>query len=574
MDFKHSITIILISLCFIFASPLNSNGSSNNAGLSKADSYAYFMRGIIEWNRWHPVDAYNSFKNALRANPNSPTILKMLARLSKGMGNTQEAIEYANKAFKLSNDSEFKLFIARVYLEEQKPEKAIQILEQLLKENPDDTNTLILLGTIYAQNRDIKKAEKLLHKAAELDKEKAFFAYYTLGDLFLNNGEYDRAEKYFKKAIELNPDFLAAYLGLALTYEQNGKIDLAIETNKKILEKEPTHSKALQNYLFLLLLSGKIEKVIEELEKYSTIKHPAPELAIHLMMGLPEERQNDDLALKFMQKLHKRYPNSDEIKFYLAQLYEERGEIDQAINLFKTIPPSSKLGPLAAARIAFILKKQGKIKEAIHYLQKAWDEDPNNKTLGLSLASFYSQLGQHQKEIQVLKSLLKKFPNDSEVLFNYVMALDKQGEQQKAIEYAKRILSIDPDNPYALNYLGYTYAEKGIKLDEAQKMIEKALEKMPQDGFILDSLGWVFYKKGLFDEAISTLKTALELSPNDPTITEHLADAYKASGKLHKAMLYYKKALKLLSETSSKQRKRIKKKLIETQKKLQDMMDY
>lgn len=109
----------------------------------------------------------------------------------------------------------------------------------------------------------------------------------------------------------------------------------------------------------------------------------------------------------------------------------------------------------------------------------------------------------------------------------------------------QKILSIDPDHADALNYIGYTYAEMGIRLDEALKLIEKALKIKPNSGYIVDSLGWIFFKKGQYDRALELIKKALSLTPDDPTIIEHLGDVFIKKRRYKKALELYLRAIEL-----------------------------
>lgn len=116
----------------------------------------------------------------------------------------------------------------------------------------------------------------------------------------------------------------------------------------------------------------------------------------------------------------------------------------------------------------------------------------------------------------------------------------------------KDILELNPDHADALNFIGYTYADKGINLDEAETYIKMALSLAPNTGYIIDSLGWVYYRKGMLDEAITNLELAAELSPEDAAVWDHLGDVYLDSGDLPRALRSYEKALKLLDENDDK----------------------
>jgi tetratricopeptide (TPR) repeat protein len=112
----------------------------------------------------------------------------------------------------------------------------------------------------------------------------------------------------------------------------------------------------------------------------------------------------------------------------------------------------------------------------------------------------------------------------------------------------KAVIDADPTHAQALNYLGYTYAELGTNLDEAESLIKRAIEQEPDDGYIIDSLGWVYYKKGFYKKAIEFLEDATRLVPDDPTILEHLGDAYMKVDNLKKGLEYYNKALEKKEE--------------------------
>src|ERR1700752_157959 len=113
----------------------------------------------------------------------------------------------------------------------------------------------------------------------------------------------------------------------------------------------------------------------------------------------------------------------------------------------------------------------------------------------------------------------------------------------------KRAIALNPHNAAALNYLGYTYAEMGEHLDEAEQLIRRALAIEPDDGFFVDSLGWVYYQRGDYEKAVEQLERAIDLAGEDPTVTEHLGDAYEKSGKTLDAIRVYQEALGKAKET-------------------------
>ena len=142
-------------------------------------------------------------------------------------------------------------------------------------------------------------------------------------------------------------------------------------------------------------------------------------------------------------------------------------------------------------------------------------------------------------------------------MFQLGVLLDKSGDRLSCLDQMRRILDIDPNHADSLNYIGYTYAEQGIKLDEAMDLIKRALKINPDSGYIIDSLGWVYFQKGQYDEAILHLKKSAELTPDDPTINEHLGDAYFKKNEYEKALKYFNRALSLEHPNAEKLKQKI-----------------
>jgi Flp pilus assembly protein TadD len=130
----------------------------------------------------------------------------------------------------------------------------------------------------------------------------------------------------------------------------------------------------------------------------------------------------------------------------------------------------------------------------------------------------------------------------------------------------KKAIELNPKNAAALNYLGYTWAEMGVRLDEAESLIQEALKIEPNDGFYIDSLGWVYFQKGDYKQAVDLLERAVEITVDDPTIIEHLADAYEKAGRADRAIARYREALKKTKE--DEQVKRIREKIQRLERKI------
>jgi tetratricopeptide (TPR) repeat protein len=182
-----------------------------------------------------------------------------------------------------------------------------------------------------------------------------------------------------------------------------------------------------------------------------------------------------------------------------------------------------------------------------------------SRPLDLYAASLRAKGGDVVGAIAFLEEMLEESPEDAEVLYNIGVIHGEAKNVEEAIRYMRIVLGLNPDHASALNYVGYTFAERGENLDEAEAMIARALELRPEDGYITDSLGWVYYMRAQpllaegnvvearpwLDRAIDELERAAELTGGDPVISEHLGDVYLALGDKERALDYYEEAVGL-----------------------------
>ena len=134
-------------------------------------------------------------------------------------------------------------------------------------------------------------------------------------------------------------------------------------------------------------------------------------------------------------------------------------------------------------------------------------------------------------------------PENPRIYFRLGVVYDKWGKKEDSIAAMQQVVKLEPENANALNYLGYTYAEMGINLDEAEKLIRKALEFKPGDGYITDSLAWIYYKRGRYEKARQLLESAITVVPDDPIIREHLGAVYEKLGMTEQAIDSYRKSI-------------------------------
>jgi Flp pilus assembly protein TadD len=187
--------------------------------------------------------------------------------------------------------------------------------------------------------------------------------------------------------------------------------------------------------------------------------------------------------------------------------------------------------------------------------------------LRAALAESQLHAGRTGDAIATLRRALQALPRDEELLYALGAAYERAGQGDVAIAQMRALLAMNPDHAEALNFLGYAYAEQGVRLDEAEQLVRRALEIKPRSGHVLDSLGWVLFRRGELRRAVETLERAESLAGPDAVILEHLGDAYRASSRIGDAAQAYRRALACVADElppdQGKRRSSIERKLRE-----------
>ncbi|MBI2645736.1 MAG: tetratricopeptide repeat protein, partial [Deltaproteobacteria bacterium] len=158
-------------------------------------------------------------------------------------------------------------------------------------------------------------------------------------------------------------------------------------------------------------------------------------------------------------------------------------------------------------------------------------------------ASIFEKQEKVDKAIEIIRQALTQFPKEERLIYYLGALYDKQGDTERALSVMQDILKANPKNPDALNYVGYTYVTQKQKLDEAEALIKKALALKPGEGYVEDSLGWLYYVQGKYKKAKDILEKAVQMRSDEAVILDHLADTYLKLGETEKAYLTYQKAM-------------------------------
>ncbi|TPM32767.1 tetratricopeptide repeat protein [Mesorhizobium sp. B2-3-5] len=239
-------------------------------------------------------------------------------------------------------------------------------------------------------------------------------------------------------------------------------------------------------------------------------------------------------------------PDSDAALVQLAAVAEQLKDGEGAIALYRRIPDSSPLKELSDLQLGLNLADLGRHDEAITHLKAFVDAHPTDMRAYLALGGVYSSKDDfrsaanlYDKAVEVLKTPTAANWN---IFYQRGIAYERLKEWPKAEPNFRKALELQPDQPQVLNYLGYSWVDMNTNLKEGLAMIQKAVDLRPSDGYIVDSLGWAYFRLGRFDDAVREMERAVSLKPEDPVLNDHLGDAYWRVGRRLEATFQWNQA--------------------------------
>jgi tetratricopeptide (TPR) repeat protein len=228
-------------------------------------------------------------------------------------------------------------------------------------------------------------------------------------------------------------------------------------------------------------------------------------------------------------------PDSDVVLIQLAGIAEQLKDGERAIGFYRRVPDKSPLKEVAELQLGLNLADLGRQDEAISHLKALVDAHPDDVRGYLALGGVYSSKENYRAAADLYDKAVKRIKtptkDDWNIFYQRGIAYERLKEWPMAEPDFRTALQLNPNQPQVMNYLGYSWVDRGMNLKEALAMIQKAADLRPSDGYIVDSLGWAYYKLGRYDDAVRELERAVSLKPEDPVLNDHLGDAYWRVGR-------------------------------------------
>jgi tetratricopeptide (TPR) repeat protein len=437
-----------------------------------------------------------------------------------------------------------------------------------LKTVPDvERFSRLMLGVEALRKKDYTGAENWLQLSLQSDLDKLITGVMT-GWAKAGGGDAKGALGYLAK-LE-GPDWYSLFVGFhrALVADQAGLDKEAAEIYRASLDNAAagaaapeTWLRSAESYARFLARTGRKKDALDVLDRIDTFAAGRVQTAalradieagkpiarlvdgpqegaseVLLDLGTAMNRNGGEVFVRlYLQLARALNPDGDAVLLQLAALAEQQNDGEQAIELYARIPASSPMKRVADMQRGLNLADLGRREEAIGQLSKLLEAQPDDMRAYLALGGVYASkedfrnaAGVYDRAVERLKKPTKA---DWNIYYQRGIAYERLKEWPKAEPNFRTALVLFPDQPQVMNYLGYSWVDMNTNLDQAMDLIRKAVDLRPGDGYIVDSLGWAYFKLGKFNDAVRELERAVSLKPDDPVLNDHLGDAYWRAGR-------------------------------------------
>ncbi|WP_279483744.1 tetratricopeptide repeat protein [Aureimonas sp. SK2] len=529
-------------------------------------SGAYLAAKLARENR-QPGIAADYYDEALKLDPTSDVLQQeaMFAYLADGR--FQDGVDLAAKL--VDNETVGKVAQIAVALDALHDGRFDAAIESLKLRDTSDLDSLLVAHLSAWGDVGAGRSKEAIRRIDDLRGATWFAAFnqYQTGLIAGFTGDLDRARSSLgalisdQSSAQTSVDaYLAGAEALARLEARAGRKREALDAVAKGLELAPAYEPLTQ-------LETAINEGKEIAPPIADAQGGAAE-TLYILGQAINRGDGQDVALLYFQfaKAVAKVP-SDKLLTALAGVADRSKQIDLAISYYKQIPEGSPFRRTAELQMGLDLWQADRKDEAKVHLREAVKSYPEDLQAHLALADVLAADKDYAEAVTMLDKALTLAPEDAPNLWNIYyqrgIAYERQKQWDKAEPDFRKALELQPDQPQVLNYLGYSWVDMNRNLDEGLEMIRTAVDLRPNDGYIIDSLGWAYYRLGRFDEAVEQLERAVLIMPADPTLNDHLGDAYWRVGREREARFQWNRALVGDPAPEAAEVEKIKRKLAE-----------
>ncbi|MCG8587867.1 MAG: tetratricopeptide repeat protein [Proteobacteria bacterium] len=500
-----------------------------------------------------------AYRRALEQDPDSAYLHLRLAELATRLEDLTVALDYARRAVELEpEDDEARIFLGRLYRIQRDVAGAEAALTR------DDGNgaaprsrlAALLLFQIYLESGRVEDALGTALALAR-DDPRDLQATLALATAYEHQGRPVDAERALREGLAHHPDQVGLFDRLARSHRRRGDRKGEIDVYRQVLERHPEHYGTLMALGEAQFAAGDLPSATATFDRVVEL-YPGDVEALRRSASLLYAADRREEAAERLAEAVRRFPKRPELAYSLGRIFRALDRHDEAIEAFDRIPKGHRIYGEARLQVADILEGRGDFAGALREVTRAKVARPA-RALDFHAAVLQARAGDFEGAVAALEELRAQDPEDDEVLYQIGVLFGEAQRYEEAIEFMRLALEVNPENPHAMNFIGYTFAERGQNLEEAEDLIRKALVLRPDDGYITDSLGWVHYMQArelaaagdhgrareLYERARVKLAEAAELTGGDPVVSEHLGDVHLALDDKVRALAFYEEAVSL-----------------------------
>lgn len=415
---------------------------------------------------------------------------------------------------------------------------APQLARLLERDKANLPANLMHLNRMLAKQADKKAVQRLVDRVAASypDLPEAHFA---MGQAAANALDPQRAEAEFTQALKLRPDWEAAALARAAVLASSSA-QAAVDSLKSFLADNPKARDARLTLARVFIFERRYDDARAQYDLLLKAYPDDPDVVYPLAVLAVQQGDAKTARTQLEKLLKSDFQDKSAVHFFLGQLDEDEKKLDAALAHYRLVTGGDQY-VAARARAARILQGQGKHDEARELLRTTATGGPERIQLIIAEAQLLRDAGRSDEAWALLDGALARHPDNPDLLYETALAAERRGDPELMEKHLRRLLVLKPDHAHALNALGYSFADRNVRLAEAQELIARAIVLAPNDPFIMDSLGWVLFRQGKQQEALAVLEKAYGLRA-DPEIAAHLGEVLWTVGRRDDAARLLKEA--------------------------------
>ncbi len=531
-------------------------GAASSPAFSNQEALRRYLQGRLLEERGEIEGALAEYYRAVLVDKHSAGLMRRISQLSARQGENARSLEFAERSLEIEpGESEGLWLRGTALFNLGRGPEALPVLEQAVRGDSDRVLYLTTLARVAEQMNRLDLVERAYARAVELDEEDAE-SWFQLAAAEARRGRFAEADRALTRSAELNPIRPGLFFLRGWVSEGLGRHQDAADLYRRHLAIHADDAVTRRRLLGLLAGDQKWSEAYTE--------------AVALAKVAPGDFETRALVVDLAYRAHRA-----DAKAQLARLEEgNRDEPERLAVLIGVLIRNQKPAEARALADRYAARRPGEVRStmlqararalgggvepAVAMLEDAIEQHPDSLPPRLMLGRMLQENRRYADAARVWEATLGRFPGHTGAALDLARCREELGQIDAAQGAVRDVLRREPENPVALNFLGYLMADHSVRLEEARGLIQKALTYDPDNGAYIDSLGWVYYRLGRLAEARVQLERAADLTGGDPVVLEHLGDVYKDLKLIDLARDQYRKSL---SHDATNQR--VKGKLLE-----------